>query len=124
MSKRPKFVTFISWLSIIFGFLGLFAIFMWGNNPNVLKSLSESSVPINVQFLEIGTSSVVAIISGFFMLGGANWARILYVAHHAIGITIDVSQGSTAKQFVPQIVGFIIISTLLFRAKSDEFFSR
>ena len=124
MSRRPKFVTFISWINIILGFLILFSVPMSMSNPNLSQSLAKSSIPINVQLLQICISSTIAIISGFFMLSGANWARILYVAYQVIGITIEVFQGSTAEEFVPQILGFMIIFALLFRTKSNEFFSR
>ena len=123
MSRRPKFVTFISWVSIILGFLIVFVVPMSMSNPNLSQSVVKSSIPINLLLLQICVSSAISIISGFFMLGGANWARILYVAHHVIGITIEVFQGSTAKEFVPQILGFIIIFAFLFRTKSNEFFS-
>ena len=122
MSKRPKSVTFISWLNIIFGFLRIFSVPILLSGPIFSKNLAENNISTHSQLLQICISSTIVIISGLFMLGGANWARILHVIHRVIGITVQIFQGSTAEETFPQILYFVITAALLFRTKSNEFF--
>jgi uncharacterized membrane protein len=79
-SNRPFGVGFLSLLIIIIGALQLgggIALLIERNNSEVLDSLDATSSNVTAVAIAAIVSSVVAIIVGLALRGGASWARVL-----------------------------------------------
>jgi hypothetical protein len=79
-SNRPFGVGFLSLLIIVIGALQLgsaIILLIERNNADVLDSLDATSSDVTAIAIAVIVSSVIAIIVGAALRGGANWARIL-----------------------------------------------
>ena len=79
-SNRPFGVGFLSLLIIVIGALQLgsaIILLIERNNADVLDSLDATSSDVTAIAIAVIVSSIVAIIVGAALRGGANWARIL-----------------------------------------------
>jgi hypothetical protein len=124
MNNRPKSVTFISWFFIVTAVISLFTTFTSMNNPLVLELLAKNPLPIPAQFAMTYISLAISIISGIFMLRGANWARFLYIIWGAIGFLISLATSPAKLLLIPGIIIYGIIVFLLLRPNANAFFSR
>ena len=50
--------------------------------------MAKSMVPIPAQYFMMFAGLLVSIVSGIFMLKGANWARMLYIIWSALGVLL------------------------------------
>lgn len=123
MNQRPKSVLFISWFLIITGSISLLTSLTSINNPVVLELMAKSPIPIPVQFILMYAGLIVSIISGFFMLRGANWARLLFVIWSAIGLLIGVATSPAKIMLVPGAIIYVIEIFFLFRPCANKFFA-
>jgi hypothetical protein len=122
--KRPKSVTFISWYFIVTGAYSLFITFKSMNNPLALELMAKSPLPIPAQFAMAYVQSSIVIISGAFILRGANWARFLYIISSAISLWIGVVTSPVKLMLIPGTIICGIIVFFLLRPNANAFFSR
>ena len=107
--SRPRSVTVISWILIIFGTLGLFALFAAGS---ALGSMAVWGI--------IGVA--VSIVCGVAMLVGQNWGRLVYIIFTPVSFLIEgFGMGFAASQLV-QVALYAVIVYFLIQGKASEFF--
>ncbi len=71
MKNRPTSVTVIAWVLIVMGGISLISTTVMINNPMAHDLMSKSPMPIPVQYVMTYIGSLIMIISGIAMLGGA-----------------------------------------------------
>jgi hypothetical protein len=93
------------------------------NNPMVRDLMSKSLIPIPIQFAVGYAGIFITLLSGFFMLQGKAWARILYVIWGATGLVIGLLTSPMKTAMIPGLVVYVVISLMLFRPAANSFFS-
>lgn len=124
MNTRPKSVTIISWLLIIMASISIVSSALTYNNPDVVKLMELSAIPITMQYMIMAVGLLIMIISGIGMLYGKNYARILYVSWTPLAIVISLLTSPAITMMIPSIVFFLIIVFFLFRAESNIYFKK
>ena len=112
---RPLSVTIVAWIVIVLGVAGAFLII-----PEISKAAPLTSMQITFAY----TGLAVAVVSGFFMLGGKNWSRWLYVAWCIFGLAYALTTAPNPLLLVPGALKTAIIAFVLFRRPANLFFSR
>ncbi|HEX6715763.1 MAG TPA: hypothetical protein VF088_01555 [Pyrinomonadaceae bacterium] len=105
--QRPRSITIISWLFIIFGSIAL------------LSGLVRGGDLTSHWYVHL--SRLLQIIAGAFMLYGCNWARWLLVAWVAFHIAISALH--SALILLMHVVIFSVILFFLFRRAASSYFS-
>ena len=103
---RPRSITIISWLFIIFGSIALLS--------GVLPFRDLMS------HWYVHLSRVLMIVAGVFMLKGHNWARwllVLWIAFHII-----ISALHSTLFLLMHVVIFSVILYFVFRRQSSSYF--
>jgi len=124
MNTRPKSVTIISWLLIIMASISIVSSALTYNNPDVVKLMELSAIPITMQYMIMAVGLLIMIISGIGMLYGKNYARILYVSWTPLAIVISLLTSPAITMMIPSIVFFLIIVFFLFRTESNIYFKK
>jgi hypothetical protein len=112
MNKRPRSVTFISWVFIATGVIG-FSYHI--SKFNVHDAFGHDGILVCVVRL-------LAIVGGAFMLLGWNWARwlsILWMTAHTI-----LSVFHQLSELIMHSVLLAVFVLFLFRPQASEFFRR
>jgi hypothetical protein len=115
MEQRPRSITIISWLFIVFGSISLLSGVLPFGNITVAQRIAELSGHWMVHLARIAS-----IVAGVFMLYGRNWARWLLVAWMAFHIVISALH--SALQLVLHAVIFSVILYFLFRRPASAYF--
>ncbi len=113
MKKRPRSITFISWLFILVGSIGLI------NALLQFFSSTESTNPFEIPL--IGLVGLLAFISGIFMLKSFNWARWLLVFYLIFHIAISFYH-SILEVIIHSLL-FILVAYFLFRKDAASYFN-
>ena len=98
-SNRPFGVSFLSLLIIVIGALQLgsaIILLIERNNADVLDSLDATSSNVTGVAIAVIVSSVIAIIVGAALRGGANWARILVAVLAVVNVGALVYAASSS----------------------------
>ena len=122
--ERPTSITVISWILIVLGALGLLVAAMMSNNPDVMEQMAKSKLGAGTQQMIGVVSSVISIVSGYGMLQGKNWARLLYVISSVIGIAINFYAMPIGGAEYLAIGIFVILLFFLFRPAANAWFNR
>src|SRR5262245_53663552 len=112
MSKRPRSVTFISWVFIAAGVIGF--------SYHVVKFNAHD--PFDYDGIWVCVVRLLAIVGGVFMLHGWNWARwlsILWIAAHTI-----LSIFHPLSELFMHSLLLAVFAFFLFRPQASEFFRR
>lgn len=124
MKSRPKSVTVICWILIVMGGLSIIPVLTGQmNNPKAMELMSQSPLPLPVQYAMIYLGLAVTFVSGIAMLKGKNWARLLYVGWSIIGFIIGIATSPAKVMMLPGIVIFAILAFFLFRPKANAYFA-
>ena len=104
--QRPRSVTIISWIFIVFGSVAL----LYGvGRGGDLKS-----------HWYVHLSRLLQIVAGVFMLYGRNWARWLLVAWIAFHIVVGYLHGPV--QLLLHVAIFSVILFFIFRRQASDYF--
>ena len=111
MHKRPIAVTLISVLYIVTGIGGL------------AFHLSKYKIqhPFEYDIVWIAIVEIAAMIAGFYMLRGKNWARWLALAWMAFHVVISI-HGPLQTLIVHSLL-FTIFACFLFNRSAKEYFT-
>ncbi len=113
MNKRPRSITFISWLFIIVGSIGVVnALFQFFSATELLNPFE---IPL------IGLVGLLAVISGIFMLRGFKWAKWLLVIWLIFHVAISFFH--SFFEVIVQSLLFILIAYFLFRKDATDYFN-
>jgi hypothetical protein len=115
--QRPRAVTIISWLFIIFGSIALLS----GLWPYVRMTGQQLIVDLKTHWM-IHLSRILQIIGGVFMLYGRHWARWLVVVWILFHIVISALH--SLSFLLMHVVIFSIILYFLFRPEANAYFRR
>jgi hypothetical protein len=115
MNKRPRSITIIGWICIVFGTIALGSGLLPSAKITAAQRLAELAGHWYVH-----VSRAAMIVAGVFMLYGFNWARWLlilwFVFHVIVGFLHSPLQG------VLHTVIFIVPSYFLFRPAASAYF--
>jgi hypothetical protein len=82
MERRPIYVTLVVWFLVLLG-AACFLSLAWSStllrNPDFAEVFPGHGLPPNERWLLSEFGFVLLMVTGKFMLEGANWARIVYV---------------------------------------------
>jgi hypothetical protein len=117
MDKRPRSITIIGWLFIVFGSISLLSGLVPFGDITLAQRLAELKGHWMVHLLRLA-----AIVSGVFMLYGFNWARWLLVVWIAFHIVLSALH--SPLQLLIHISIFTVILFFLFRRQASAYFSR
>jgi len=125
MVYRPTSVTVIGWLILVFGILGSLSIPMMFviRSPAVAEAMAKNLMPIPIQYAIAIVGVGVQLVSGYFILCGKNWARLLYVIWSAFGLANGFFSTQMKIAMSPSIVIFFLIAFFLFRPDANAFFA-
>ena len=125
MTNRPTSITVIGWLLIVLGALGALGMIMalGISTPEMQELMAKNPIPIPIQYAMSFAGLAISIVSGYFMLKGQNWARLLYVIWSAVGFLIGLATSPMKIAMIPGIVVFLLIVFFLFRPKANAFFA-
>lgn len=116
MDRRPRSITIISWLFIVFGSIALLS---------GLLPIGEITVAQRVAELKghwmVHLSRLAMIVAGVFMLYGRNWARWLFVAWVAFHIVLSALHSVTL--LLLHVAIFSVILYFLFRRSASNYFA-
>lgn len=123
MKDRPKSITIISWFLIITNVIAVASTTLTHNNPEVVKMMELSAIPIALQYALMAVGIVITISSAALMLKANNIGRMMYIGWTIISLTIGLFTSPAKAMMIPGLVFFLVISFFLFRPKANEYFS-
>jgi hypothetical protein len=116
MEQRPRSITIVSWIFIIFGAITLLS----GLLP--FREITSAQLVADLKgHWMVHLSRIAAIVSGVFMLYGRNWARWLLVAWILFHIVLSALHSLT--QLLLHAVIFTVILFFIFRRDASAYFS-
>jgi uncharacterized membrane protein HdeD (DUF308 family) len=115
MNQRPRSITIISWLFIIFGSIALLS----GVLPFGDITFSQRVAELKSHWY-VHLSRLLQIVAGVFMLYGRDWARWLLVGWIAFHIVVGALHGWV--MLLMHVVIFSVILFFVFRRPAAEFF--
>ena len=116
MNQRPRSITIISWIFIVFGIITLLS----GLLPYSEITSAQRVADLKSHWM-VHLSRMTAIVSGVFMLYGRNWARWLLVAWILFHIVLSALHSLT--QLLLHALIFTVILFFLFRRDASAYFA-
>jgi hypothetical protein len=123
MMKRPTSVTVIAWIILVCSVFALFGSIFTINNPMARELMAKSPVPLSAQYVITFAGLLISIVSGIFMLKGANWARMLYIIWGAIGFVFALGTSPAKLMLIPGFLVYAIFVFFLLRPKASAYFN-
>lgn len=124
MAERPTSLTIIGWFLIITGGISLLSTVMMQNNPVFLDTLSASSLPVGVHLAVALVGGLIGMVSGYGILKGFDWSRLLYVGWSLFGMVFGLVSLPITSFFIIGLVFFAVIVFFLFRAPANAWFGK
>jgi len=128
MAERPRSLTIVGWWLLISSVFGIYAALTAGSNPYVMDALAKSGMSLTA-YRSIGTvTSVLVALSGYGVLIGQPWSRLLYLFHSILGMVMVVlTAPSMAGLFIAELLVMglfqVVFLYLLFRPAADRWFA-
>jgi len=123
MRKRPLSLTVIGWMLIVMGIFSMFATSANLKNPKVIEYMSQSPLPLSLQYAILALGVMIMTISGLGILKGKNWARLLYAGWGLFSFLMSLVIGTMQASMLPGLIIFLIIAYFLFRPDAHAYFS-
>src|SRR5436189_1660911 len=108
MNKRPTSVTVIVWIILVTNAVALLTTSFAMNSPIAQELMAKSPVPVPVQYAIIFMGLLISVVSAFFMLRGANWARMLYIVWGAISLLFGLFTSPAKLMLIPGILIYAV----------------
>jgi uncharacterized membrane protein len=115
VSNRPRSITIIGWVFLVFGILSLVV----GLLPTSHISAAQRLVEIKSHWY-VHVSRITGAIAGLFMLYGFNWARWLLVLWLAFHVFVGLLHSSV--QMLTHSLLMVIVVYFIFRPRATAFF--
>ncbi|SHO55501.1 hypothetical protein [Vibrio quintilis] len=122
MPKRPLSIAIISWFLMIAGVMTLISVFLSTKNPEVIKIMEASMLPVHIQVVFSCIGGAITFICGLLIHKGKIAGRNLYIGWTILSLTISLIVSPDKKMVIPGLIFSAIIIAFLFRAKATEFF--
>jgi hypothetical protein len=131
MPGRPVGVTVVAVIAFIQGIIGVLmgiGLIVERNNDSLIEHIGQSSGQIQTYGWIAVIWSVLALLVGWGLWNGGDWARILVaileVLHVAGGVYLLFAwSGHYLWQGIWQIAVGLVVLWLLFNPRSDDFFA-
>jgi hypothetical protein len=123
MKKRPFALTIIGWILIVMGIFSMFATSANLKNVKIIEYMSQSPLPMSIQYAILALGVMVMTISGLGILKGKHWARLLYVGWGLFSFLMSLAIGTMQTSMIPGLIIFLIIAYFLFRPDANVYFS-
>ncbi len=126
LKERPKSVTVVSWIIIVFGGLALWgiprtiAIYKLPEYQALIQSSGDSLGRVIAMLI---LQSTIYFVAGIAMLKGFNWGRWLYIFGTGGAVLFSIVTRGFSLFALPSIVVYIVLLILLVRRPAAEFFS-
>jgi hypothetical protein len=131
INDRPISIIVIAWIVLFSGVLSLLGgiFFLLGsifnaNNPVVQEMMAKTPMSGPGQYLMFFAGVIIPIVSAIFMLGGANWARLLYICWGAFSCVIAFFTSPAKLTLIPSVVLYLIFVFFLLRPKASAYFTQ
>jgi hypothetical protein len=127
MNDRPISIAVIACILLFiaaFDLFGALATIFMVNLPAIQETIAKNSIPAPMDYLMTFTGAIILIVSGIFMLRGANWARLLYICWGAFNLVIALFTSPAKSTLIPGVVLYLIVVFFLLRPKASAYFSR
>jgi hypothetical protein len=115
MEQRPRSITIISWIFIVFGSISL----LFGLLPLGGATLEQRIAELPGHWM-VHLSRILAVVAGVFMLYGRNWARWLLVVWIVFHLVISALH--SVMQLALHAAIFTVILYFLFRREASSYF--
>jgi len=115
MNKRPRSITVIGWLFIVFGSIALIA----GLLPRLDITVAQRVAELKTHWY-VHVSRIVMILSGVFVLYGFNWGRCLLVAWLVFHVIISLLHSPV--QMLVHSLFLALALYFLFRPPASAYF--
>jgi hypothetical protein len=115
MDKRPRSITIISWIFIVFGSIGFLASLL----PYLDPASAHRLAYIKAHWM-VHVARIVGFVSGLFMLYGFNWARwllVVWIVFHLI-----LSALHSPLLLLMHTLIFAVILYFIFRPQASAYF--
>ncbi|MFH1442287.1 MAG: hypothetical protein ABIH18_09665 [Candidatus Omnitrophota bacterium] len=122
---RPRSVSVIAWINIVFGISGIYNVIQMPrifSDPKYQKIAEISSSSLQLSMIVSGIFSVLFLASGIAMLKGFNWGRLLYLIGVGIMVLLNLLSHGFSPLSLPGIIVYITFFIFLTRPAAVEFF--
>ena len=116
--KTPTSVSVISWLLILFSAIGVIVILV--ANASVSTAYNVKINPLAITFVII--AAILQAIMGIGMLGGQNWARLLFLWLTPVSIIIGFLGENVSPLVIAKIFWYFIFAIMLTRPHVTQYF--
>lgn len=123
MKSRPKSITIISFFLIIINLIAITSTALSYDNPEVIKVMELSSMPLILQYIFMVLGHLITLLSAVLMLKAKKRGRTMYVGWSIISLIIGLLTAPAKALIIPSLVFFLIVTFFLFRRKANKFFS-
>ena len=123
MKIPPKSITIISFFLIIINLIAITSTALSYDNPEVIKVMELSSMPLIFQYIFMVLGHLITLLSAVLMLKAKKRGRTMYVGWSIISLIIGLLTAPAKALMIPSLVFFLIVNFFLFRRKANEFFS-
>lgn len=123
MKIPPKSITIISFFLIIINLIAITSTALSYDNPEVIKVMELSAMPIILQYIFMVLGHLITLLSAVLMLKAKKRGRTMYVGWSIISLIIGLLTAPAKALMIPSLVFFLIVNFFLFRRKANEFFS-
>lgn len=115
MPTRPRSITVIGWIFLVFGSIGFLASLL----PYLDTTPAQRIAEFKAHWI-VHLARIVAIVSGLFMLYGFNWARWLLVAWIVFHLILSVLH--SPLQLLMHTLIFGVVLYFVFRPQASAYF--
>ncbi len=115
MHPRPRSITIIGWVFIVFGSISLIAALLPLGGITFAQWIPELKAHWMVYL-----ARMIAVVAGVFMLYGRNWARWLLVVWMVFHVVVSALH--SVMQLLLHVVIFAVILYFVFRRQASAYF--
>ena len=123
MEKRPLSLTIIAWILIIFALLGIYSSVTISSNPQSMKMLEQTHVPLIFNQVWGVIGSIVTLIVAYGIFKGQPWSRVLYVVWSLISLVVGFFTAPMKAILVLSLIILVVLCIFLFGEKANDWFS-
>ena len=123
MEKRPLSLTIIAWILIIFALLGIYSSVTISSNPQAMKMLEQTHVPLIFNQVWGVIGSIVTLIVAYGIFKGQPWSRVLYVVWSLISLVVGFFTAPMKAILVLSLIILVVLCIFLFGEKANDWFS-
>jgi len=125
MDNRPIYLAIVTWFLVLLGafcFLSLAWDFSLLKNPDFAEVFLGNRLPPHERFFLNEFGFALMMVTGKFMLEGANWARIVYIVWTVLWLDFSCYKDTNFFLFMPSLLVHGTAITILFLPAAHRYF--